>query len=247
VTAERTTSGHAVYVTTSWDDGHRLDLKLASELAGHGVPGTFYVAPRCREIPAADRLGTTALRELAEGFEIGAHTLTHPHLTAIDDEEARREILDGRADVENSIGRPVASFCYPYGAFSDAHPAMVRAAGFTTARTVERFCTGLPSDLFRMGTTVHAYRHLVDGPRAYRWARSPRRAAVLWRHWERLGRHMFEEVCATGGVFHLFGHSWEIEANDDWPRLRSVLEDIAGRDVVYLTNGELAAKLQGAA
>jgi len=34
-----------VYVTTSWDDGHELDLRLASELAAHGMAGTFYVAP----------------------------------------------------------------------------------------------------------------------------------------------------------------------------------------------------------
>ena len=31
-------------VTTSWDDGHRTDLRLADRLAAHALKGTFYVA-----------------------------------------------------------------------------------------------------------------------------------------------------------------------------------------------------------
>jgi peptidoglycan/xylan/chitin deacetylase (PgdA/CDA1 family) len=235
-----------VYVTTSWDDGHELDLKLAAELADHGMSGTFYIAPQCREIPEAKRLTPTALRELSEQCEIGAHTLTHPHLSAIPDDVARREIIKGRDAVEEVIGRSVTSFCYPYGDFSDQHPEMVRSAGFTSARTVERFCTGLPEDLFRMGTTTHGYQHLVDGPQILRRTRSPRRAVGMWRNWELLGRQLFEEVRATGGVFHLWGHSWEIDANDDWSRLRTMLKELSNPDVVFVTNGELAAELKAA-
>jgi peptidoglycan-N-acetylglucosamine deacetylase len=233
-----------VYVTTSWDDGHELDLRLASELADHGMAGTFYIAPQCREIAAANRLTDGALRELDAGSEIGAHTLTHPRLPAIPDDVALREILDGKDAVEQVIGHTVVSFCYPYGAFSDHHPAMVRSAGFTSARTVERFRTDVPSDPFRTGTTTHAYQHLVDGPQILRRTWSPRRAVGLYRNWELLGRQLFEEVCSTGGVFHLWGHSWEIDANDDWSRLRSMLNEISDRDVVFVTNGELAAELQ---
>jgi peptidoglycan/xylan/chitin deacetylase (PgdA/CDA1 family) len=235
-----------VYVTSSWDDGHELDLKLASELAAHGMAGTFYLAPRCREIPLAKRLGPNAMRELAERHEIGGHTLTHPRLTHVPPQEARSEILDGKNAIEESIGRSVTSFCYPYGAYAEDHPDMVRAAGFTMARTVDRFHTGLPRDLFRMGTTTHAYRHLVDGPQVLRRARSLRQAAALWRNWDVLGRRLFEDVRQSGGVFHLWGHSWEVEANDDWSRLRSVLDELSDHDVVFLTNGELALELQGA-
>jgi peptidoglycan/xylan/chitin deacetylase (PgdA/CDA1 family) len=234
-----------VYVTTSWDDGHELDLRLASELAAHGMAGTFYVAPRCREIPSAKRLGPGALRELAEGHEIGAHTLTHPRLTELPTQRARSEILQGKDEVEHSIGRSVTSFCYPYGAYGEDHPDMVRSAGFTVARTVDRFCTGAPTDLLRMGTSVHAYRHLTDGPQVLRWARSPRQVVALWRNWDLLGRRLFEEVQSNGGAFHLWGHSWEIDANDDWRRLRSVLDELSDKDAVFVTNGELAIELQG--
>lgn len=233
-----------MYVTTSWDDGHELDLKLAAELAAHGMAGTFYVAPRCREIPEKKRLTLNALRELAEGFEIGGHTLTHPRLPDITEAEAEREIAEGKRAVEDIIGRPITSFCYPYGVYSDSHPEMVRSAGFTMARTVERFRTDVPHDLFRAGTTAHAYQHLSDAPRVLRRARSPREAIGMWRNWDLLGRKLFEEVESAGGVFHLWGHSWEIDANDDWYRLRSILKEISNHDAVFLTNGELADELQ---
>jgi peptidoglycan/xylan/chitin deacetylase (PgdA/CDA1 family) len=236
-----------VYVTTSWDDGHQLDLRMAAELAARGVAGTFYLAPECRELPTSRRLGPKGTRELADRFEIGAHTLTHPRLPELPPDRAREEIRAGKEALEGIIGRAVTSFCYPYGAYAEEHPAMVRAAGFATARTVERFRTDLPSDLFRMGTTTHGYRHLVDGPQILRRARTPRQAVGMWRHWDVLGRRLLDEVCATGGVFHLWGHSWEIDDHDDWDRLKSVLDELADRDVVFVTNGELAAHLEGAA
>jgi peptidoglycan/xylan/chitin deacetylase (PgdA/CDA1 family) len=233
-----------IFVTTSWDDGHELDVRLAAELSDRGMTGTFYVAPECREIPAAKRLTANQLRELAHGFEIGAHTLTHPRLPSISLDEARREIVEGKDALEAMIGQPVRSFCYPYGAYGDAHPPLVRAAGFIMARTVERFCTGTPENLFEMGTTIHAYRHLVDGPQILRRSRWPRHAAGMWHNWELLGRRLFKETQATGGVFHLWGHSWEVDANDDWARLRRILDEISNEDVVFVTNGELAHELQ---
>jgi peptidoglycan/xylan/chitin deacetylase (PgdA/CDA1 family) len=235
-----------MYITTSWDDGHQLDLRLAAELAERGVPGTFYVSPQCREMPEAQRLTARALRELSEVSEIGGHTLTHPRLPTLSPDEARREIVEGKLDLEQSLGHAVTSFCYPYGAYSKEHPALVQAAGYTVARTVERFCTGTPEDLFEMGTTTHAYRHLVDGLEILRRARSVRQATGMWHNWDRLGRKLFEETRAKGGVFHLWGHSWEVDGNDDWSRLRRILDEMANQDAVYVTNGQLAAALQQA-
>ena len=51
---------------------------------------------------------------------------------------------------------------------------------------------------------------------------------------------MFDRVMVRGGVFHLWGHSWEIENHKDWQRLEAVLKYISRRPgVVYATNQEL--------
>lgn len=75
---------------------------------------------------------------LASGglIEIGAHTVNHPMLSALSPVEQESEIKKSKADLESILGRPVASFAYPYGLPTDYQPgsvAMVRQAGFTRA------------------------------------------------------------------------------------------------------------------
>jgi len=71
------------------------------------------------------------------GMEIGAHTVNHPILLKVDDEQARKEIDDSKRELESLIGRRVSLFAYPNGVpcqdYSVVHVAMVRAAGFDAA------------------------------------------------------------------------------------------------------------------
>jgi peptidoglycan/xylan/chitin deacetylase (PgdA/CDA1 family) len=231
-----------VFVTTSWDDGHILDYKLAGLLDDYRLPGTFYVPPRNIELPRQDRLRNRELRALAHDFEIGGHTLTHLRLTTLPDAVARKEIVEGKDALEQVVGVPLRCFCYPGGEYGHQHPAMVREAGFELARTVRRGVTGL-SPRYETHTTVNAYRHLVDGTAALRLAGGDlKKARQIYWNWDVLAMTMFDQVLTTGGIFHLWGHSWEIEQNKDWDRLERVLSYIGNRsDVKYLDNGELAA------
>ena len=52
---------------------------------------------------------------------------------------------------------------------------------------------------------------------------------------------MFDYTAKVGGVYHLWGHSWEIHQHGDWERLAGVFSYIAGRpEVSYAANGDLA-------
>jgi peptidoglycan-N-acetylglucosamine deacetylase len=241
-------SPEPVIVTTSWDDGHRLDLRLAEILDDYRLPATFYISSASAEIAPADRLSPAGIRSIAERFEIGAHTLTHPRLTSLPVAAARYEIVAGRAHLEDITGRPVTSFCYPGGAFRPEHVRLVREAGFSYARTVRRFSLDAGSDSLRSPTTVHAYRHLVDVGQALAYARlRPAAARSLYRHWDRLAMHLFDRVVEVGGVFHLWGHSWEVAGRSQWGALRRVCDYIAGRPGVrYLDNGAIARTRGGA-
>ena len=58
-------------------------------------------------------------------------------------------------------------------------------------------------------------------------------------NWLDLARGLFDSVLQEGGVWHLYGHSWEIEEFDLWDDLKQILEYVSGRDgVLYLSNGE---------
>src|SRR5437660_3456497 len=120
-------------LTTSWDDGHPLDFRIAGLLAKHGLRGTFYV-PLENSRPT---LTAPQIRELSQSFEIGAHTVHHFVLTTLPDDQAKSEIMQSKARLEDITGKPCLVFCFPKGRYGNAHIKMLGEAGFAGARTVE--------------------------------------------------------------------------------------------------------------
>lgn len=72
----------------------------------------------------------------AEGFEIGAHTMTHPWLAQIDHESRRREITESRQVIEEQLGREIRHFAYPFGSYDESVRSIVEEAGFRSACSV---------------------------------------------------------------------------------------------------------------
>src|SRR3712207_7434183 len=71
------------------------------------------------------------LRELADGgWEVGSHTVTHPHLTQVDDAELARQLADSRAECEDGMGRSCPTIAYPYGDVDPRVVAATREAGY---------------------------------------------------------------------------------------------------------------------
>ena len=164
--AEACSEVGAVFVTTSWDDGHDLDHKLAGLLGHHGLRATFYVAPRNIELPRRERLRSRDLRALARDFEIGGHTLTHLRLTSLPD--------GGSQGSRRGQGHPRASHRRGPALFllsrRGIQPPASRDGSGCWIRAGEVCASGVTgfSPRYETHTTVHAYRHLVDGPAALR-------------------------------------------------------------------------------
>jgi peptidoglycan/xylan/chitin deacetylase (PgdA/CDA1 family) len=78
------------------------------------------------------------IREMAgAGIEIGSHTLTHPHLSELTDEQIEREVVDSKHKLEDAIGREMLSFSYPYGNYDDRVLAAAISAGYENAVTTK--------------------------------------------------------------------------------------------------------------
>ena len=124
----------------TFDDGlasvHSLALPI---LSGLRVPATVFAVSgyigRCNrwpgqsaDVPRLPVLSWSALQELAAaGWEVGAHTVSHPCLDAISAEQAEREIIDSRRMLEDRLGIGVTSFAYPYGRTTDGTRQIVSA------------------------------------------------------------------------------------------------------------------------
>ena len=219
--------------TTSWDDGHPLDERLAELLARHGFQATFYVPLRNREgLPVMD---AAALRRLDAGFEIGSHTQDHSYANRLPAAEWAQQVMSGKAGLEQLLGHGVAGFCYPGGKLKASSRAAVQAAGFAYARTIVNLQTATGSDPFTLPTTLQMYPHRravllrnwlrggawqVRAPAAWQALRAPGHAAQLLA--------LLAQTLAHDGVFHLWGHSWELEQHGLWPALDSFLATAAG-------------------
>jgi len=78
------------------------------------------------------------LRALDGGaVEIGAHTVSHPSLTKHSPNVQKQEIRESKCWLEDSLGRSVGAFAYPYGDHSRATAALVAQAGFELACTTQ--------------------------------------------------------------------------------------------------------------
>ncbi|HEY6962938.1 MAG TPA: polysaccharide deacetylase family protein [Gaiellaceae bacterium] len=65
------------------------------------------------------------------------HTITHPNLTSLGEEEARTEIVGSKRELERRLGRPAGVFCYPAGLAGERERRLVVDAGFAAAVSCE--------------------------------------------------------------------------------------------------------------
>jgi peptidoglycan/xylan/chitin deacetylase (PgdA/CDA1 family) len=136
-------------IVVSFDDGYRSQFATAAPaLRRHGWPGVINLAVRNTTDfwglpPAQVRL------LIADGWEVAAHSLTHPDLTKIGAEQLRHEVAGSRAALRKMFHVPVDFFCYPAGRLDGRVVAAVQAAGYvgatTTAPGIAR-----PTDMFRL-------------------------------------------------------------------------------------------------
>lgn len=139
--------GKAVGIT--FDDGYQNNLVQAlPALQANGFTATCYGVSSMVGGTNAWDAGKVAQKPLmtqqdwlawqAAGMDVGSHTQTHANLKELPDEQARQQIVQSKAELEQLLGSEVRHFCYPYGWFQPQHEEMVRTAGYVTATSTRR-------------------------------------------------------------------------------------------------------------
>lgn len=140
-------------LAVTFDDNYRSVVRLAHPIMERfGLPGTVFVPTTYvgTEQPMSwsgleQWLGSAhepelvaaswpELQELQQaGWEIGAHTRTHPHLTQIDEAVMHDELAGSRSDVEAQVDGSCTSLAYPYGDHDARVVEAAANAGFHVA------------------------------------------------------------------------------------------------------------------
>lgn len=239
-------------ITTSWDDGHTLDEKLARILQDYSIKATFYV-PKCSKYRS---LSDNCVRNLAQYFEIGAHSLTHPNLTTLDDKSLYSEIQDSKNYIESITGNSCQMFCYPNGVVNERVRTFVMMAGFAGARTTISLCNPRIGDPYMLHTTMQVCSYSKKKTQLHvpgKYSTSIDHLIDLSRisekpdgtySWVEFACHTFDIIYNIGGVWHLWGHTWEIEKSKLWTELGEVFGYIMSQEGIdSQTNGEVISSL----
>jgi peptidoglycan/xylan/chitin deacetylase (PgdA/CDA1 family) len=136
-------------IVISFDDGYRGQFTNARPLL------LRYRWPAVLNLAVQNVLdGKLTVRQLQtmarDGWEIDAHSLTHPDLTTLNGGELRRQVAGSRRWIRRRLGVPVDFFCYPAGRYDAAVVAAVRAAGFLGATTTNQGLASRSEGLFTL-------------------------------------------------------------------------------------------------
>ncbi len=100
---------------------------VGGKRAWSALPGQ----PPLAQVPLMDASDLRALH--TQGFAIGSHSMSHPQLSKLSDEEASRELSLSRTVLCDVVGQPIEWFAYPYLAANERTKKLAHEAGYLGA------------------------------------------------------------------------------------------------------------------
>ena len=193
--------------TLSYDDGVRQDIAFLYIINKYGLKCTFNLnsgrfssTGMWTSVPT-NRLSEDVCRTLYYGHEIAVHTLTHPNLTKLSEEEIIKEVSEDKENLTRIAGYPVKGMAYPVGAFDDRVIECLKKCGIVYSRTViSTNSFSLPENLLALNPTC---KHTAENV-----------FSLL---------EEFQNTDEELALFCLWGHSYEFDTDNNW----YLLEEIA--------------------
>ncbi len=176
----------------SYDDGSEHDRQLVELLNRFGIRGSFHL--NSGRLGDPHHISRDEVRLLYRGHEVSCHTVNHPDLTRLSNQEIRREIHEDRIALEQLADSPVRGLAYPFGRYDARVIGMLPELGIEYARTV------ISTDDFSISknwlsweTTCHHNRAMEMGRRFLDIEDKAMRLMYVWGHSYELDGFMAED------------------------------------------------------
>ncbi len=211
------------YVTFSYDDGVKQDIRLLELFNRYGLKGTFNLDTGRMPIEpdtSGNRISHTEIPAVYAGHEIATHGYSHPYYTKMEPDAIREDITKNRDQLKVITGASVIGHAYPYGAYNEEVTSVLKDCGIRYARTTQAACGFLPpaDPMVWHPTCHHAHADIFKLMDA------------------------FLETNPTDSdmLLYIWGHSYELDweqPQNNWNHMEKICKHISGRkDVCYVTN-----------
>lgn len=221
-------------ITFSYDDGITQDKRLIEIFDKYGLKATFNIN--------SDLLGTNdglirndvtvahvkpracEVADIYKNHEVAAHTLTHPRLPEIaDDNEIIRQVEQDRIALSKIVGYDVCGMAYPCaGINNDDRVAEIikNYTGVKYCRTADsNYSFDLQSNLYRFDPTIYH---------------------IEYQKTEELANAFLNLKADKPQIFYIFGHSFEFDIDNSWGWFEDLCRELSGReDIFYGTNRQV--------
>jgi peptidoglycan/xylan/chitin deacetylase (PgdA/CDA1 family) len=141
-------------VVLSFDDGYASQYRSGlPALQARGWPGVLNLqVGRLGRRGGLTRPDVRAM--IRAGWEIDAHSVTHPDLTSVPASRLEAEVAGSREAIRSTFGVAADFFAYPYGRQNARVRAAVRRAGFLGATTTRPQFASSDADPFALGRVL---------------------------------------------------------------------------------------------
>ena len=211
----------------TYDDGVLQDERFVALLNQYGLKGTFNLNSQLMQEQFSwthpcgmqvTRLSPEQAKHLYDGHEVASHTLTHPYMQELPDEELYRQLKSDKEALEQLFGRAVTGFAVPFDYYDDRIADCAKACGFAYARKSEFTGNFTPCvDAYHWKTGIyHISPDLTDFVSAF------------------LITDQELAVC------QIVGHSYDLDAENLWETMERICAAVSRQDDIWFcTNGEL--------
>lgn len=224
-------NGKKKAITFSYDDGVTQDKRLIELFNKYGFKCTFNLNSALLGKPGEliregkhvwhNKIDPKDVRTVYAGHEVATHSLTHPDLMKLSDDEIIAEVEDDRIRLSELVGYEVVGHAYPFGT-CDRRVADVleNRTGVKYARTVKSTHNfDIQTDLCLFNPTVYHHQEMDE--------------------MFRLGEEFLKLDPDEPKLFYIWGHAYEFDIHDNWQRFEEFLQMMSDKDdIFYGTNAE---------
>ena len=226
-------------ITFSYDDGVQQDKRLIEILDRYSIKCTFNINSGLFDKTTSHeamflgkktrfnnhRIPIDEIKQVYENHEVATHSLTHPILPTLTDDEVIYQMSEDVKNLEKLIGKKVNGFAYP-GGYCEYYNERVKNlikdnTDLYYGRTVKStYLFDVPQDIMILHPTI-AHRELEVR--------------------EKLAKDFLALETEKPQIFYMWGHSYELDADKKlWTDFERFCEMIAGRDdIFYGTNDQV--------